>query len=46
MYYTNSFLIKLLILNIFRNSINLFLVSTLCKQNNTQNNPQRLLFIS
>ena len=34
------------IITIFKNSMNLFLVLTLYKQNNTQNNPQRLLFIS
>ena len=46
MYYTNSFLIKSFTLNIFKNSMNLFLVSTLYRQNKIENNPQRLLFIS
>ena len=34
-----------LTLNKFKNSMNLFLLLTLYRQNNMQNNPQRLLFI-
>ena len=46
MNYINSFLIKSLALNKFKNSMNLFLLLTLYRQNNMQNNLQRLLFIS
>ena len=46
MYYTNSFLIYSFTLNKFKNSMNLFLLLTLYRQNDIQNNPQRLLFIS
>ena len=42
-YHINSFFKKLLALNKFKKDMNLFFESTLHKQNNTENNPNKLL---
>ena len=44
--YINSFFKKLFGLNKFKKDMNLFFESTLYKQNNTENSPHKLLFIS
>ena len=46
MSHINSFFKKLSELNKFKKDMNLFLESTLYKQNNTENNPHKLLLIS